>query len=320
MYEGEAKMKEDILYKDYLKKLKRDEIVTIIKDYNSFSTIDSTITPIEIKNVKKDKLIKLLLENLKNYYKNIIMCMDLCDYNKLKNIIDHITNDTPCEQKFIKYLASKKILIDKENLVIANDCKDILIDLLNDGDIYNSILENVNVYRLSEGIINAYGSISVELFDELTSNKSSLVEKYYKKEYKMDSEKIYSSELPNDKATKLLKNKDLKKFTKDELYQLGTCTYHHNFKAYKKLIKLIKEYYIFKKEDLRFIDDYILVPYLYVPSTKKNKELLDNNIVENFEIKEDKLKDKMIELINELKDELPNWSKRGYSEKEAKRA
>ena len=315
-------------YIDYLKKLKKNELIDIIENYNLFSEIYKT-EKINLKNEKKDKIIKKIIEIKEEYLKYIIMSLDLEDFNKLKEIIykkidnDYLINN----REFINYLIEKKIIFKDNELLMAQDIKESIIKLIKNKEVIKYINTWDRIYKLVDGIIIAYGVVSIKYFNIVISGileKELIIPKlnyYYKKEYKIDSKKIMSNKLTNKKRIdKYLKDSNYKYFTNKDYVLLGNNLYHHNIKSYKKFIKMLKSNYIFKNKDIEFVDKYIVIPYLYNSLNEEEiaKSNLEETIIKYFEFKKDKLKNKMLDEIMEIRDEFPLWEYRGYTKKEVK--
>ena len=159
----------------------------------------------------------------------------------------------------------------------------------------------------------------MDRIERLDKKGSLKIEYYYKKNYKLTKEKVISNEISNKtKINKYLDNTVYKEFKNKELIQLARLTYHHSFKSYKKLIRTLKSNYIFKKEDISYVDTEIIIPYLYnslAEEKKASKELL-KTVDEQFEFNNEKLKDKIITLITEIRNNFPLWEYRGFSKSE----
>lgn len=80
-----------ISYVEYLNKLKKEELIKIITDYNKMCEIFDE-TKIEDTKSKKDVLVEKINEIKNKYLKYLIMSLDLKDYESLKNILKK--NDT----------------------------------------------------------------------------------------------------------------------------------------------------------------------------------------------------------------------------------
>ena len=228
-------------YITYIKKLKKDELINIINDYNSLREIYGGIK-IETKNAKKDKLIEDITEIQNTYFKYVIMSLDLEDYNILKHLMTKkINNDYLLENRvFLNYLISKCILIQEQDLIIPKDTKVLISNLLKDKEVITYIKKWDRIYKLVDGVIIAYGVVDRKYFDIIISgilDKELIIPKmnyYYKKEYKIDNKKIISTKLSNKKRIdSYLKNKKYKYFTNKDYCLLGSSIY----KAIKSLLK-----------------------------------------------------------------------------------
>lgn len=315
-------------YIDYINKLKKSELIEIIDNFNLFNEIFK-IEKIIIRNEKKDKIIEKIMALKEDYIKYIIMTLDLEDFNKLKELIfkkkdnEYLLNN----REFINYLLEKKIIFKDNDLLMAVDIKEIIIKLIKNKEIINHIKLWDRIYKLADGIIIAYGVVSIKYFNIVISGipqKEEILSRlnyYYKKEYIIDNKKIVSHKLTNKKRIdKYLKDDNYKYFTNKDYVLLGSNIYHHNIKSYKRFIKMLKSNYIFKNKDIEFIDKYIVIPYLYNSLNEEEiaKNNLEETIIKYFEFKKDKLKNKMLEEVTKIRDEFPLWEYRGYSKKEVK--
>lgn len=312
-------------YIDYLKKLKKNELTDIIKDYNLFSEIFK-IEKIDLKNTKKNQIIDEIIKIKEDYLKYIILSLDLEDFNKLKEIIHKKVDNEYLisNREFINYLIEKKIIFKDNELLMAQDIKETIIKLIKNKEVIKYINTWDRIYKLVDGIIIAYGVVSIKYFNIVISGipEKLIIPKlnyYYKKEYKIDSKKIMSNKLTNKKRIdKYLKDNNYKYFTNKDYVLLGSIFYHHNIKSYKKFIKMLKSNYIFKNKDIEFVDKYIVIPYLYNSINEEEiaKDNLEETVIKYFEFKKDKLKNKMLEEIIKIRDEFPLWEYRGYTKKE----
>jgi len=312
-------------YKQLLNRLKKNELSNILKDYNKFASMFDLV---EVKDVsgKKETLIRDILEIKKDYVKALIMCLDLAGYEALKVIFTKKYDATYLNdhRDLINYLISKKILWQMDNLIIARDILKDIKEVLKDKKIINHINKWDKTYRLVNGIIIAYGALDRNYFDILISklkdkdNIYSMLEVYYKRDYSLD-ENIVSNKLTNQKRiNKYLKDLNYKGFKMKDFIEMGSSIYHHNIKSYKTFIRVLKRNYVFSKDDIVFIDNNIIIPYLYnsLNEEKIANKNLEDTIINLFEFKGDKLKQKILSSVKLIREDFPLWEYRGFSKNE----
>ena len=315
-------------YQDYLQKLSKEKLQGIIDDYNNLGNIFN-YDSINTKKLKKEELIGKINEIKDNYFKYFVMSLDLKDFNTLKQLtLKKINNDFLNENRdFINYLLDKEILFQEQELMISWDTIDLLKNIIKDKEVVKYVKNGDRIYKLVDGIIVAYGVVSRKYFDMLINdleNHEQIIPKldyHYKKEYIIDIKKIYSSKLTNKKRiTRYVKNDKYKMFTNKEFVEMGISTYHHNIKAYKRFIKMLKNNYVFRNSDIEFVDKNIVIPYLYNSLNEEDdaRKSLEETVTTLFEFKGDKLKQKMLEEIVKIRDEFPLWEYRGFTKLEVK--
>jgi len=310
-------------FKEYLNKLKKEELIKIIEDYNKLCDIYGS-EKIESKNLKKESLIEKFLPNINLYLEYVISSLDLKDYETLKKILKNNDTKSLNENKdLVNYLIEKHIFWQKDNLEVASNMS--FKKVFKSKSIANYVKKWDRIYKLMDGIIIAYGVVSKKYVDFIISgieNKELIypkLEYYYKREYDINNTMIKSKKLSNKKRiNNYYKDDKYKGFTNKEYVEMGKNTYHHSIKAYKKLIKMLKNYYVFKNKDIDFIDKNIVIPYLY--NSLNEEEIayknLEETIISLFEFKGDKLKNKMLLEIAKIRDEFPLWEYRGYTKME----
>ena len=310
-------------YIEYLKKLKKEELIKIINDYNKLCDIYKE-EKLDNTKAKKDKLVNDIVNIKDKYLKYLIMSLDLNDYNNLKEVLKKNTTKVLNEHKeLINYLKDKYVIFQEDNLVIPNDLN--YKACFKNKEITNYVKKWSRIYDLVNGMIIAYGVISEDYFSFVISgieNKEEILPKldfYYKKEYIIDDTKIVSTKLSNKKRiNKYFKDNNYKNFTNKEYVEMGKNIYHHNIKVYKKFIKILKNYYVFKNKDIEFVDENIVIPYLYNSLNEEDiaYKRLEETIENLFEFKSEKLKNKMLQEISKIRNEFPLWEYRGFTKME----
>ena len=310
-------------YIEYLKKLKKEELIKIINDYNKLCDIYKE-EKLDNTKAKKDKLVNDIVNIKDKYLKYLIMSLDLNDYNNLKEVLKKNTTKVLKEHKeLINYLKDKYVIFQEDNLVIPNDLN--YKACFKNKEITNYVKKWSRIYDLVNGMIIAYGVISEDYFSFVTSgieNNEEILPKldfYYKKEYIIDDTKIVSTKLSNKKRiNKYFKDNNYKNFTNKEYVEMGKNIYHHNIKVYKKFIKILKNYYVFKNKDIEFVDENIVIPYLYNSLNEEDiaYKRLEETIENLFEFKSEKLKNKMLQEISKIRNEFPLWEYRGFTKME----
>ena len=313
----------ELNYKEYLNKLKKNELINIINDYNKLCDIYG-YKKIEDTKSKKDVLIDLIDNVKENYAKGIIMSLDKRDYLALKEMVKKSSMESLNNNRaLINFLKSKYILLLNDTLEIPKDTK--INEILKDRKVQKHIDYWTNVYDFVNGVIIAYGVVDISYFNELIkdakgkNNIFKMLDFYYKRNYIIEEDRLISNKLSNKKRIdKYFKNKNYKKFTIKEYIALGRSIYHHNIKSYRKFIRMLKNYYVFKKKDIEFVDKYIVIPYLYnkINEEEVAKSILEETIVKLFEFKGDKLKTKMLTEIVKIRNEFPLWELSGHNKME----
>lgn len=312
----------------FLQKLTKEKLQSIIDDYNQLSNIFN-FDKVDTKKMKKNDIISKIIEIKEEYLRYFVMSLDKQDYEILKNCLSKkVKNDYLNEKRdFIKYMLNKNLIFQEDNLIIPRDIYMCLINFLKEKEISKYIEKWDRIYKLVDGIIIAYGAIDRKYFDIIISGieDNQLIipklEYYYKQDYAIDNKKIVSLKLTNKKRiNNYLKNTNYKMFKNSDFVAMADSKFHHNIKSYKKFIKMLKSNYIFKNNDIKFVDQKIVIPYLY--NSLNEEEIAKNNLIDTittlFEFKSDKLKNKMLEEIVKIREEFPLWEYRGFSKNEVK--
>lgn len=314
-------------YSNYLENLKKDELNKIVKDYHEICDIYDFEQGKNITKKNKKEIIDYITYNINNYIPSLIKLLDKNDYEILKNIIKNykkLNNECIKENKqFFDYLISKQILFVSKTTKMPKDIYNLIKATIIDKSTTKEITKNNYLYDLAKGLVIAYGVIDKKMFvDKLkkVDLKALLkIEYYYKKTYIITKDMVITKKITNkEKTKKYLNNTVCKEFKNKELINLARLKYHHNLKSYKKLLKTLKNNYVFKTEDINFIDKELIIPYLYNSLSEEDsayKKMLKK--VDNlFEFNNDKLKNKIIKLIIDIRNNFPIWEYRGFSKSE----
>lgn len=316
-------------YKEYLNTLTKNNLVAIVKDYHELCDIYNFDKGLNIEKKKKQDVLDYIIDNINNYLVFFVKSLDLTDFEILKLIISNpkkVTDEFLVENReFINFLLTKSILFQKENLEIPNDINHILKNILNDKNVSLYVKKCNRVYMISSGLVVAYGVVDKGYFEkrlkDLDENALLKVAYYYKKDYVIEEKRVVSKKLSNKKKiNKYLKNQNYKEFTNKELSELGESIYHHEIKSYKKLIKMLKNNYVFKNNDIMYVDKVIIIPYLYNSLNEEEvaNKTLEETVIKLFEFKGETLKNKMLENIKKVREDFPLWEYRGKSKNEVK--
>ena len=158
-----------INFKEYLARLKKDELIGLIDNYNKLCEIFKCKKIENYNKCKKEELLELIEEVKEDYVKGIIMNLDLKDYEALKEIIKKSNNEIlNNNKKLTSYLLEKHIFWQDDNIQIPSDLK--IKEVLKDKEIIKHIKKWNGVYDLIKGIIIAYGVIDKKYFDTIISN------------------------------------------------------------------------------------------------------------------------------------------------------
>ena len=250
------------------------------------------------------------------------MSLDKEDFEAIKSILKNNNNEVLNQYKnLINYLKSLKIVYQSDNLQIPKEILEVIKKLIKDKEVANYIKENDYLYKLSEGIIIAYGVIDLNDFKKIIKHEYiiDLLDFYYKKDFDITCEMLLSKKLTNKKRiNKYYKDKDYQQFSLKDFLALGNNSYHHSIKAYKKFIKMLKNNYVFKKRDLDFVDINVVIPYLYNSLNEEEiaSKNLEDTVISLFEFKGEKLKQKMLQEIKLIRKDFPLWEYRGHTKNE----
>ncbi|MEG1506772.1 MAG: hypothetical protein RR478_04680, partial [Bacilli bacterium] len=279
---------------------------------------------VEIELLKKDEIIEYIDDIKTKYIKFFIESLDKEEYINLKLVLKN-TTILNVDKKFIDKLIINKIIFVDGNINIPIDIENILKNLVKNKQVLINVKKWNRLYKLIDGIIVAYGCLDSFNFDDILDsfkNKDKvlvMLDIYNNNDYIIKNGAIISTKLNNKKRiNKYIKSNVIKNFTNRELINLGNSTYHHGMKSYKKLIKTLKRNYVFKNHDILFVDNKIIIPYLYnsLNDEETARVNLECMISDYFEFNNEKLKELMLTKIIEIKKNFPLWEYRGFSREE----
>lgn len=302
-------MKIEGLYHEFLSKLKKEEILSIVDNFHKLCAIYNYPIALEITKNKKEDLVNYLVDKENVYVKFIIQSLDYKDHKLLEKSLKKKKLDDSLQ----KYIQEQYLLF---NECLPTDIYNNLKKVIKSKKIKKMVKKNDEYYKIAQGLVIAYGVLDYEFFASFVKEKIDLCNLYYKKNYRIENHKVIANELKNKKKiNEYFKNKALKQFSCTDLKKLGKNIYHHRDKNYQKLVKTLKSNYIFQNKDIKFLDNKIIIPYLYNNRAMEEEALknLNKNIDYYFEFANKKLEDKLISKIVDLKKNFPLWECRGYS-------
>ena len=130
----------ELNYKEYLNKLKKNELINIINDYNKLCDIYG-YKKIEDTKSKKDVLIDLIDNVKENYAKGIIMSLDKRDYLALKEMVKKSSMES-LNNNIIEHFSIIVESLENEDYILIADILNYEISpLLN--DLINLIKESI---------------------------------------------------------------------------------------------------------------------------------------------------------------------------------
>ena len=227
--------------------------------------------------------------------------------------------------------------VDEDEFYMPKDIQKYFKSYLKDKDSLKIIKSNTKEYNLIMGLLNTYGVLSYDkfyemfnniiscdkeyLFDRLTilNNFYGEFELYFSKKEKYVCNKAILKEKGiqlKDIKKYVNKKSDYKTFSSKELTSMFSYKYMSKFKSFKKMLSFVKKNYYLDEKDIRVFYKYVIIPYLNdVQIDNPTKEdNLSKNIDKYFEYKNEKHKNKFMDLVKGIINEAPMWKYNGYSE------
>ncbi len=327
-------MKKMILtYSEYLDSLSNEEIERILNFFNIKHR----------KNSKKENLIKILInsaEDITKYSFNLFQSDELTNLKLVLKSNGHIKPRTNYLLLYFLNNLNKKGMVkkvDEDEFYMPKDIQKYFKSYLKDKDSLKIIKSNTKEYNLIMGLLNTYGVLSYDkfyemfnniiscdkeyLFDRLTilNNFYGEFELYFSKKEKYVCNKAILKEKGiqlKDIKKYVNKKSDYKTFSSKELTSMFSYKYMSKFKSFKKMLSFVKKNYYLDEKDIRVFYKYVIIPYLNdVQIDNPTKEdNLSKNIDKYFEYKNEKHKNKFMDLVKGIINEAPMWKYNGYSE------
>ena len=301
-------------FESFLNNASKQELTDIINHYNEIAAIFDNMVLVPV-GLKKEEIINYLVNYKKSYVKDILRTLNNKEFNEVVKGKYNI--------KLQRYLEESFLL--NEDKVMYSDIKDLVNELVKDKSIVDITKKMSGVDSIVKGIVIAYGVIDTNYFKKILDDfcdAEMLIGILKVKEhenYLIGSKMILSKLLTNKKRIeRYYKNDKYKKFSIIEFKELGLSKHHHSMKEYKKLMGTLNNNYVFNRKDIEFIDENIIIPYLYTSINEEDvaKDILVKKLEEFFEFREDKIRNKIYELVLGIRNNFPLWEYRGYSKNE----
>lgn len=317
-------------YQDYLETFNKEDLITILDAYH-----------IEYKkNQKKEQYIKLILENLNQMVDYMLDMFQTDEFNNIKYVVKHQgivrVKFNYLLINFLDNLVRHKVVFQESANVyhLPIELCHIFKTKIKNKSIVKKFRENTHEYNLINGIIDAYGIVEFNYFYNI-----------YSKQYKLQKENALARinnissfyneyQVYTDKKTSYLASNMFKRFkasqeilnnptqyavyTIDEYIAINNFNHLASKKAYKKLVKFIDRNYQIAKGSFKIVNKFILAPYFAeYQFDKENARLVLATLIDKyFEFKNDRQKEKIMDLIANVALEYPRWDLKGHSERE----
>lgn len=316
-------------FKKFLEDKKIQEIDLIVNKFSELSELS-----LKYNNLKKSQKVALLFDNIDNYLENLVKLFSEDEYkvfkllSKRKSYKKNLLSEAEIHiLEILKvynlvYIETKK---NEEYYYIYSDIKKMLFKTINKNN-YKYILLWKDKINFVRGIINVFGIVNFDdLFLIYTKNysetkeqllrvltKQTNIHKYYKIGEIKKKIYIYNYNFSSLKlAEEFINENDLDKYGYLTYIEYGDRTFKYNGE-YKKLIKLIKRNYVYKKTDLMKFINISLNKYvdLYQINVDMAQKFLEKCLKDKFEFKNAELESKLMIQIEKLAKEEPRWVRR----------
>ena len=316
-------------YQEYLDTLNKNVLIQILDNYH-----------INYKKGQKKQIYqKLVLENVNNIVKKTISFFQIDEYYNLKYLIKKKGKVTVKFNRllliFLQNLARNNLVIEVNDntYYMPNELFSAYKKELKSKLTSKTIQKNTEEYNLIQGFIDAYGVIDFDIFYSEYSKKYKLL-KPETLERINDLSKFYLEfNIFNDNKQSYLASNSIKSlkeckeylkmpgdyaiYTNTELIEIHTFKYMEKFKSYRKFKRFINRNYEVSKSSFKIINKYILIPFMTnkQQNIDNSKDILSTLIDQYFEFNNQKAKDKLISLIENVALDYPKWNLKGKSER-----
>lgn len=330
---GVVMKKMSLTYSEYLDGLSKEEMERILIFFNIKFR----------KNSKKENLVKILnnsAEDITKYSFNLFQSDELANLKLVLKNNGHIKPRTNyLLLYFLNNLNKKGIVkkVDDDEFYMPKDIQKYFKSHLKDKESLKIIKSNTKEYNLIMGLLNTYGVLSYDKFYEMFNNiipcdKESLFERLMVLTDFYEEFELYFSKKENYVCNKAFLNekgiqlKEIKKyvnkksnyktFSSKELTNMFSYKYMSKFKSFKKMLSFVKKNYYLDEKDIKVFYKYVIIPYLNDVQIDNpiKEENLSKNIDKYFEYKNEKHKNKFMDLVKGIINEAPMWKYNGYSE------
>lgn len=318
-----------LAYKDYLLELNKSDVTKILDTFQ----IDYK------KNQKKEVYVEKVLDNVDKIVSDTLDIFQMDEYHNIKLLVKKNGKITIRinyllgaflenleRNKLIKEIKPKTYIMPKE---LVNGYKRKLKNKTTSVKIKETTYE----YALIKGFVNTYGVIDFNRFYDVYSKKYKLqkdqtlerisfMSAFYEeiRLYESNNKKYLSHyAIKNLKACNafIKKKGDYAVYTIEELISIYDFSFLNKCKSYKAVVKFIKRNYNVEKSNFKIINNYILSPFLtsYQQNREDAMKLLSDLIDKHFEFKNQKHKNKFMDLIEKVTEDYPSWSLKGYTQR-----
>ena len=308
------------------------------EDYSKILEIEN------MANKEKSYIIDCVKENLSNIISSYVKILPNYLIKQLRKLIKN-NGCISCGLQsmkfsiqfldFLKKNVFARVYLDKKNEMInvymPEEIVKIVDEILNNKEIMKANKKCNRIYDFVDACVDTYGILTVEELNTLCKkfnfkidaeelinivsshmlvDDSYIVHSYNQTKLICNIE-FYTEDEAFDFYEKLSGNLNLK-FSLKDMEDIKNCKYIYKLRSYKKLINWLNEIFGWIKEDSEYLDCFIINDY--ISSAQINIEIAEKNFRNNIDgvLELDPIeKNIMANMLKDLYDEYPKWSKRG---------